>query len=207
MYQALFFEIKNDVEVMAKLVEAVPDNWSWVDGCLYAPQHLIDSGMVQQDTGFTLARFHSINPTIVGAYEEHNGKRKKPNLFAMMVEQKLPGFISYDEAGFEDNPITLKLTKTITIGFLRKGYRGDLCFYCGYYDNSKYDNPARCSLIFEPWNGPPIMGKEAGPQPARIQLEWNSRYPGTEENIVPIAAVCRSLNLKEYTPVAAAPVR
>ena len=200
----LFFEIPDDQEVMAKLVEAVPSNWSWVDGGLHAPKILIASGQVEENTGFAVERFHSIHPTIVGSYDRNEGKRGKPNLFAIMVEQKLPGFIRFDEAGYDAHIVTLELAKRVAVGFLRKGYRGGLHFYRGCYDNSKYDNPARCGIIFEPWHGAPMRREEAGAQPARVKLEWESRYYGKEEDITPIVAVCRSLNLHEYAPAAPA---
>jgi hypothetical protein len=200
----LLFEIPDDQEIMAKLVEAVPSNWSWVDGWLYASDAIIASRQVEEHTGFDLQRFHSINPTITGSYDGDKGKRRKPNLLAIIVDQKLPGFIKFDEAGYGADIVTLELAKRIAISFLRKGYRGGLHFYSGCYDNSKYSNPARCSLIFEPWDGAPIEREEAGAQPARVKLEWESRYRGKEETIAPIVAVCRAFNLCEYTPAASA---
>lgn len=201
----LFFEIPDDQEVVVKLVEAVPSNWSWVDGGLHAPKVLVASGQVEENTGFAVERFYSINPTIIGNYDRNEwGKQEKPNLFAIMVEQKLPGFITFNEAGYDEHNIIFELAKRIAIGFLRKGYRGRLRFYQGCYNNKKYDNPARCEMIFKPWHGAPIYREEAGPQPARVKLEWESCYYGKEEDIAPIVAVCRSLNLREYVPTAPA---
>ncbi len=207
----LFFEIPDDQEVRVKLVEVIPSNWSWVDGGLYAPKNLVASGQVEENTGFAMERFHSIHPTIIGSYDptiigsydQDEGKRGKPNLFAIMVEQKLPGFIEFDEAGYNSHIVTFELAKRVVVGFLRKGYRGSLCFFRGCYDNNKYDNPARCELIFEPWHGAPVCREEAGEQPARVKLEWESRYYGKEEDIAPIVAECRSLNLREYEPTPA----
>lgn len=201
----LFFKIPDDQEVMVKLVEAVPANWSWVDGALDAPKNLVASGQVEENTGFVLRRFHSIQPTIIGSYDRNKGEWGNPDLFAIMVERKLPGFISFNEAGYNSCIVTLELAKRIAVGFLRQGYCGGLHFYSGCCDNNKYDNPARCSLIFEPWDGVKEMCREeAGPQPARVKLEWDSQYYGKEEDIAPIVAVCRSLNLHQYVPGALA---
>ena len=198
----LFFKIPNDLEVMAKLVEAIPSHWSWVDGQLRAPKCLIDVGEVEESTGFAVMRFHSIRPTIIGRYDEDKRRNKDPNLFAIMLEQKLPGFIMFDEAGYETPEITLELVKRIAAGFLRKGYRGGLHFYSGCYDNSKYNNPAKCSMIFEVWNGGSFSKSgETGMQPARVKIGWESKYCGKEEHIASIVSVCRSLNLCEYIPV------
>ena len=196
----LFFEIPDDQEVMAKLVEAVPSNWSWVDGELCAPKTLVALGQVEENTGFALQRFHNIHPTIIGGYDQNEGKDRKPNLYAMMVEQRLTGFIRFDEAGYSTYLISIELTKRIAAGFLRRGYRGRLHFFRGCYHNNKYDNPARCELIFKPWHGAPACHEEAGSQPACVKLEWNDRYNGKEDDITPIVAMCRSLNLREYVP-------
>ena len=196
----LFFEIPDDQEVMAKIVEAVPLSWSWIDGGLRAPSSMVASGQVEENTGFTLQRFHSIHPTIIGRYAGGKNERERPNLFAIMVEQKLPGFISFNEAGYDADIITLELAKSVAVGFLRKGYRGGLYFYKDCYDNRKHDNPAYCEIIFQPWQGAPICQEEAGAQPSRVKLRWESRYGGKEEDIAPIVAVCRSLGLSKYTP-------
>ena len=204
MKSQLFFEIPDDHEIRAKLVEAVPPDWSWLDGGLRASKTLLDLGQVEENTGFEVGRFHIIHPTIIGAYVgDGNGRREKPNLFAIMVEQKLPGFILFDEAGY-DASISLDLTQRIAAGFLRKGYCGGLHFYKGCYDNNKYENAARCDMLFERWHGAPVFKEEAGEQPARVKLEWNGDYRGKEEDIASIAAVCRSLNLREYVPVSPA---
>jgi hypothetical protein len=203
----LFFEIPDDCEVMAKLIGAVPSSWAWVDGCLWAPPELVASKEAIEDTGFSLSRFHTIHPTIRGkdVFIEGQGWTKtNPNLMAILVERKLPGFIVFEEAGYQEPLITMELSKQIAIAYVRKNYGGHLSFYKDCYRNSKYDNPAKCLLTLQPWQGPPISGKEAGDQPARARLEWESRYGGKEKDIEPIIAVCHELNLREYSPMSAA---
>lgn len=196
----MFFEIPDDQEVMVKLVEAVPSTWSWVGGILNAPKTLINSGMALKDTGFTIQRFHDIRPTIVGHYDHYQGRRLKPDLFAIIVEQKFPGFIGFNEAGYDPCVVTLELAKRVAVGFLRKGYRGALGFFKGCYDNNKYKNAAFCSIEFQSQYGTPVSGVEAGYQPARVILEWNENFYGKEEDVKPILEMCRSLNLREYEP-------
>lgn len=198
----LFFEIPDDQEVMVKLVEAIP-RWAWIDGELEAPGNLISSGLAENNTGFALECFHNIHPTIIGSYDWAIGRRGDPNFFAIMVEQKLPGFVRFDEVGYYDGPITFELAKSIAIGFLQKGYRGQLHFYKGCYGNDKYNNPAYYGMTFESWHGAPILGEEAGTQPARVKLEWDNRYRGKKEDLAPIITACRLLNLREYEPSAA----
>lgn len=201
-----FFEIPNDPEVMALLVEAVPPNWRWMSGGLSPNDSLIASGRVQGDTGFTLQRFHDIHPTIVGVYDKIERRRKAPNFYALMVEQKLPGFVLFDDAGLDCTTLPLGVAKQIAAGFIRKGYHdGCLSFWSNDHDNNMDENPARCNLVLRAWQGGSFNGEE-GPQPARIRLDWKSQYGGSEEDVAPIVAVCRQLGLREYTPAASATV-
>lgn len=173
------FEIPGNQEAVVKLIESIPLDWAWLDGALNAPENLVKSGSAEKATGFYIGRFHSIKPTVIGVPEE------KPDLYAIIVGRKLPGFVLFEEAGFEDKfLITLKLAKNIVIGFIRKGYTGRLHFYKGYRDNNKFDNPARCEIVFNS-------------KGSYISLEWNSNYGGREEHIEPIVKVCGSLGLKE----------
>ncbi len=190
---------------MAKLIAAVPDTWSWVDGRLHAPQSLITSGEVVEHTGYSVERFHSIHPTIIGSYEKGSSKRLKPDLFAIIGERKLPGFICFDEAGYESHVVTLPLAKQIAIAYVRRGYRGHLHFYSACIDNSKYQNPERCKIALEPWDGPSALQEEAGENPARIKLEYCTRVHFTNlggrlENLEPMLWACRELDLREYEP-------
>ncbi len=197
MSDKLFFEIPDDQEIMVKLVEAIPSNWLWVDGELRASKVLVASGKVEENTGFVVQRFHSVQPTIIGGYNRNEKKCWNPNLYAIMVERKLPGFIRFDEAGYSSPSITLELAKQIAVGFLRKGYRGSLSFYRDCYNNIKYDNPALCEIVFESWHGASKSRAEIGSQSAHIKLEWESRYSGKEDDIAPIVDVCRFLNLRD----------
>lgn len=199
MGEKIFFEIPDDVETILKLVESIPSTWSWLDGWLDAPKRLTSSGAAVENTGFRISRFHSIKPTVIGRHNRDGEINPAPDLFEILVEQKLPGFIEFDEAGFGRD--ILDHAKSLAAGFLSKGYEGRLDFYMDYdqHRDSKYSNPARCNMIFRPWNGPGLID-EHGPQPARVKLEWDEKYGGKMEDIWPIADVCRNLGLKEYKP-------
>lgn len=199
MKNTWFFEIPDNQEIKAKLVESVPSNWLWVSGWLNAPKELITYGKAEENTGFAIERFHEIHPTIIGNYDQDR-KQRKPNLFAIMVEHKLPGFIKFSEAGIGASIITFELAKSVATGFIRKGYHGGLYFYRGHNDNDMSNNPAQCTMTFQPFNGAPYLGEESGEQPARIKVMWESGYGGKIEDITPIISVCRSFNLREYTP-------
>jgi len=196
-----FFEIPDCSKTMSQLIEAMPSNWGWVDGTLYAPKELIVSGQVAQDTGFAMQRFHSIKPTIIGGWDSAKGgaERKKPDLFALVVEGKLPGFVSFEEAGYGDTTVSLALAKRIAAGMIGKGYRGALYFYKDCRNNHKFDNSAACSLELRPWDGTHWGSVEGGKQLPRIRVEWHAFCGGKKEDVASIIAACRSFNLREYT--------
>jgi len=179
------FEIPDKSEVMAQIIEAVPSDWSWVDGYLSAPDQLIRQGKVASNSGFALQRFHSIEPTIVGRESE---KRINPNFYSLIVERKLPEFIIFDEAAFETSydGLSMEVIKSIAVAYVRYNYRGWLCFYSGYRYDDKYDNSARCSIELGRWS----------PSLFKIGVEWDRRSGG-EEDVQPILSVCKGLNLQE----------
>jgi len=185
MKSELFFEIPNDVEIMVKIIEAIPSDWAWIDGMLVAPKDLIDSGSAKENTGFTLKRFHDIGPTIIGSYNKERNERNHPDLYAIMVEHKLPGFVTFDEAGYECDIATFEVAKRIASGFVRKGYLGSLCFFQDCYANRKHQNPASCWISFKI---------------RKVEIKWHGNYGGKEESVAPIITVCRSLKLKEHAP-------
>ena len=121
-------------------------------------------------------------------------------MYDVIVKRKIPGFVTFKTAGFH-KPEAFALVQRIIAKLLRENYGGNLTFYKSDYDNSYYDNPARCEMFFEPWEGPPVMAPESGPQPARLKLEWEPRYGGCREHIEKIEVFCRSvLRLREYIP-------
>lgn len=194
------FEIPDNQEVKARLVESVPFDWSWVSGYLNAPKELVACEKAEKHTGFAIERFHEIHPTIIGSYDQ-NRKQRKPNLFAIMVEHKLPGFIKFCDAGIDSSTINFGLARSIAAGFIRKCYAGGLYFYRNCYDDKTINNSAaQCTMTFQPFYGGIYLDEESGKQPARIKIKWESHCGGKIEDITPIISVCRSFNLREYTP-------
>jgi hypothetical protein len=200
-----FFEIPDETTTRVRLVEAVPQTWSWMDGWLRAPEILLTSGAAIETTGFIFSRYRCISPIVVGKYDPTSGREFEPDLYAILAEQKLPGFIRFDMAGY-GTEITLELAKRIAMAYLGQDYTGWLNFYSGCRNNNKYNNPAFCQMKLDPWCGAPLDHEEEGQQPSRIRLEWDDRYGGSSMTINPIVAVCRELELKQYTPYPNRPV-
>jgi hypothetical protein len=198
MTTTTFFEIPDDGEKMAKLVEAIP-LWSCMSGALTAPAVLVTSGMALAGTGIELNRYDDPGASIVGLRRPDVG-RLKPDLEALIVGRMMPGFVTLDMVGYDRNAHTFGQAKRIVCGLLRMGYRGWLSVYNGFHRDNTYDNAARCSIQFAPWNGAPMMDEEAGPQPARMKLEWEPRYGGKKADVVPLETACAALGLRPYRP-------
>jgi hypothetical protein len=191
---ATFFEIPQDGEyVMIELVRAVPSDWSWVEGSLRALPGMAESGLAVPDVALVLSRYQK------ATYQSHRVPGKNSELDFSEMEKifgrlMAPEIISFDGMNSESG-------QQIAVSWIERGYRGELIFFSGYLDNSKYDNPERCYLALGPWKGCPADGAEAGSQPPRIKLQWEPHYHGRAERLEPIISVCRSLGLREYQPV------
>ncbi len=204
MSPSLFFKIPPDLAMRECLARSIPNTWSHMSGKLEAPEELIKSGLVVANTGFTIQRFRRIEPTIVGRpIPDSSGTREDADFVAIMTQGKLPGFISFHEAGFEKSIITLQVAIEIAAAFLRKGYGGRLSFVKGYIDRESFTETAGCNMQFQPWKPPYIDGEGPGMQPPRIKITWLN--PGDElAHVTSIIDVCRTLNLREYNPLAMA---
>lgn len=196
---SLYFKLPDESNARAQIVEAIPDSWAWMDGMLTAPQALVEGGQVAVGCGFAVRRFHASQPTLIGPYSTERCGHLVPDLAAMMLEQKPPEFVVFDEAGFTSQ-ITLTTAIRIAAGFIRKGYGNrHLRFYRDCRDNIKSNNSASCDIAFSPVDHG-TFGEEQGLQPARIRLQWTPKYGGKPEHVEPIAAACRLLNLEAYVP-------
>ncbi len=190
-----FFEIPNDSEIMAQLIEPIPTNWSCVSGKLVAPKSFFKLGRASEGTGYCLNSHYEYR--VVS--DNHLGEPQKEfNPFALLVGLKYPGFVRFDGAGRHaknDSLVTLQRAKEIAQGFLRTGYRGSLWFN---KENHHMDIQAKVEIDFQPWRGQ--FNDEPGDQPARIRLQWNSNYGGGGDNVIAVADLCETLGLHQYQP-------
>lgn len=176
------FKVPNDSEVMVQLVEAIPITWSRVDGVIYAPKSLVSSGQAEKNTGYCLD--WSKGTVIIGR-TRRGGVRITPNVPAIIIEQKLPGFISFVEAGYQP-AVSLEFAIEVAAHFLRKGFRGDLHFCSEHVNNRRFDNPACCTFIFS--TSPPL-----------VRLTWDEKRGDSEEDVSSVVSTCLSLGLEVST--------
>jgi len=189
MSELTSFPLPDSGEILAEIVRAIPDDWSWVDGRLDPPTSLIESGKVARAAGYCLSRY-STQRLIIGPWNQKERRNDPPDLEEILIAGKLPTFISFDETGFQTKNPSLAFAKRLAAHFLLVGYRGWLDFSAGCYDEYKHENPAACSLTFE---------RRDGSGPLRVnwrgEAKWERRYGGRPELIEPIHEACKRLRL------------
>ncbi len=159
---------ENDLEVRAALVEAIPLEWSWVNGQLDAPLELVALGRAANRAGFKIDRWRFELDTLMkhpwatgtsAGYEEVWNKSMyiRQAMLELLAEARLPGYINFHHAGFDagDNgPLPLATIKQMAAAYIRRGYTGDLMFYSDCYHNREFDNPEQCDIhlaAFDEW--------------------------------------------------------
>jgi hypothetical protein len=196
------FTLPDDAEVIGRLIQAVPDSWSWLDGVLYVPRRLVDEEHALTETGYILSRFRGVRTELAGKLIPNDGTRKaqRPDLFGFLVERKYPGWLRFDEAGYNDHDeLPLATAKRLAEGYVKLGYRGLLRFYSDCRDNNKYHNPARFYLEMSP--GDCLVG--TGFAATGIALvSWEKAHGGMQQDVAHVLELCRSLDLKDATSVA-----
>lgn len=195
----LSYEFPSERKNVIELVRAIPSNWSWVDGYLYATKELYSSDRVAENTRLLISRFYSINPNIVGTddvpFEEQDLRRERkprsnPKITDIVLRHKLFSSILFDEAAFETPEISIETVKELAEGFIGMGYKGWIHSYSGYRDNNKFANPERYYFNHD-YQG----------SPASVSVEWDEGNGGKKENLEGILKIIQSLSLKELKEI------
>jgi hypothetical protein len=180
---------------VARLIEAVPDDWSDMSGLLDAADP--DAAW---DTGYEFHR-HGSSVRIVARrrWTSHDKVAEvvRPDLFALLVEKRAPGFISFDDIGFNANWQFLA-ARSLAVGFIRQGYRGWLSINNGRDRKDADQKPAQVDLHMSPWS---LLADVNAPRcivPSAVVLSWDERHGGCLAQLEPIHAVCRRA-LREWT--------
>jgi hypothetical protein len=196
------FKLPDDAQTIGRLIRSVPDSWSWLDGVLYVPKGLVDADQALTETGYILSRFRGVRTELSGKLIPSDGSRKTmpPDLFGFLVERKYPGWLRFDEAGYNDQrEIPLAMAKRLAEGYVGLGYRGLLRFYSDCRDNNKYHNPAR--FYFEMARGDCLVG-QGFTGSGIVLVSWEKSHGGSQKDVDGILELCRSLDLKDATAIA-----
>ncbi|HLD04738.1 MAG TPA: hypothetical protein VJG90_03380 [Candidatus Nanoarchaeia archaeon] len=143
------YNLLEDRDVQAAVVQAIPSSWCWVDGGLFAPRKLYEEGRITPNTRLALRRFDHIE--IVGRKElpfedslklplgrlEHT----VPNIVPLFCGQLHVSSVTFDEVPYECKFLTMNVVRQLAAGFVGLGYVGSLSAYSGFRNNHKYDNP------------------------------------------------------------------
>jgi hypothetical protein len=189
--EELFFSFPTLPEAAVAIIAAIPDTWSWVDGCLSAPPHMLASKEAAKGTGLSISRFHDIHATYIAERSDDKQKRQ-PDLRAMLVERCLPGFVSFDEAGFGGGLIDLALSKDIAAAYIMRGYTGYLWFFLGWDNDDKFHNRARIRMDWKETGGGILQAETIAPH---IGLEFLDRT-----NVAAIISRCQEIGLTKIEP-------
>ncbi len=200
------FDIPHDRRIMVQLIKAVPSSWNRMSGKLYATEDLVELLKAERNTGCRIEWLHDkkvTRSTIISSY--HPGEEREiPNFPLIVLGKILPGFIFFNHAGIGKD-VPLDHIKKIVVNLVAMGYCGKLHFTRGMHnDRDGYKNPCDCEVVFELWFGVPVLQKKIRIQSAYVELAWDNWYAGNDASKAPcsdIIAACRSLGLREYTPV------
>jgi hypothetical protein len=206
MLEKIYYEMPQKKEGVIEVVMAIPSSWSWVDGFLMAPKELYEQDQIALNTGLAVSRFYSIRPTIIGRddvpYEDSLVRRKtkkdlNPSIIDIAVRRKLFSSVSFDEAAFQDHPLSMSALKKLILGLIGLGYKGWIQAYSDHKNNSKYDNPETLSFQHFGQGSSFINPAEL---PPHILLTWEEKHGGKRENLDEIIRVLERLELKKIQP-------
>lgn len=183
--------------VSIRVVQAVPDTWSWMTGVLHAPQSLIDLGLVLQGTRLELRSGDTVS--VGGVRNPTTQEMTDPDLHGFYAERRHPILICFEGAGLHGRQLTLGVSKSFARHYFTRNYSGRLDFTL--WSERWNWIKAECELRFQEWCGHPGNGIELGNQPPRVKLSWDTQCGGSIRDVAPIIEACRALDLKEYTPV------
>lgn len=169
-----------------EIIDTVPSDWRSIAGELHAPKSAIRSGEVCASSGFRLSSRHRSQHTIIGRTERSTHSEENlylvqlreldPDLYAMMAERKLPGFVAFEEAGGGDTSIvTFDLARRIASAYVKRGYAGSLDFTSEFRTVRKTFSE-RCVVRLAD---------------ACVELAWQDAYGGREDRLTPLFDVCR----------------
>ncbi|MBX4188337.1 MAG: hypothetical protein KW793_04365 [Candidatus Doudnabacteria bacterium] len=131
------------------LVEVVDliKHGSHISGYMEAPGDLIVSREAVGHTGFVLSRFHSIHSIVKTSHpegenafdhSEERRRREQEGLIGVVIHQKRPGFLEFDLAGFDNQPLPFDQLQEVVRHYIELGYRGTLHYQFGYVRRDEY---------------------------------------------------------------------
>jgi hypothetical protein len=183
------FRLRRDAKSLVNLIMAVPSDWAWLDGVLWAPRRLLETGQALDSVGLKFSRFVSGGVRLMSNCREMNhisggsiparDPEPVPDLKAVFIEQRHPGWVQFDEVGyFKHDGLSLLQFKYLAAGYAALGYQGWLHFYSGCYRDNKFDSPERCQFQF---SDKPVRPGEH--ENYSLSVTHNPEFGGKEERL------------------------
>lgn len=199
---ASVFRLPGDPNLWVRLVESIPDGWSWVSGNLQAPTEFIEAGHASAQGGYCITRFGKNSFEIVSRFDEQYGQvgleereelhnAGKQDLLELVAMHLLPSFVRFQEAGFSG--MSFGWAKSVAIAYLSRGYSGRLTFFSGCYDNRPC-GPEEVEMRFSPWVEND-WGKKT-PRPPIIEILWKPMHGGKRESVKSLIDTCETSGLE-----------
>jgi len=140
----IIYELPEDVSKVIEVIEAVPSDWHWIEGTLYAPRELYDKGNIMENTRLVVPYNEEIK--VVGkedvpweevvdahscqGYFQQEGADldisqvlSEKSYSSVIIESNMNKIKKSYEL---DDPKKLRLVKDLTTILLSKGYRGNI---------------------------------------------------------------------------------
>lgn len=190
-------------ERIARLVEAIPDNWSCVSGYLSVDKKSAQEDHVAWNTGYWIGcATKNAVPWLVGQNSFRQLCEARPDVYGILIDRKQPHFVQFDEAGlgeawYTEHALRMPDLKRVIAALIRNKYRGRLEFirYTAHVGGGM--PRLQCRVEMRRFDRFRQDGEEAQDNcPPEIRLRWLAAHH-TREMIEPIEAKCRSLSLRE----------
>ncbi len=225
MSQEYAFQLPaNNKNLVAQLVEAVPDDWSYCSGQLDISLRGISS---KNDSGAgylidSSARFGTIGvETLFDSMQsielgDKSILMERRERVARLLSGLLPSYVRFYRAGegSRDFGLTpLHSIKRIISHYVEMDYVGDLSFFNNPNDD---DYKACVDLHMSPWSeafprpdakrtleyidSKPVFSSERREHPPLIKIAYNGKHGGTADMVSSLTAVCESEGLETLDP-------
>ncbi len=197
------FKLREGQDVRQALVEAIPSNWRFMNGSVWAPDSMCgpESGIAAH-SGYRINRSPSA-PMLhafaaPGQTKLNSDEALKQAFEDLVLKQKKPAFIHFNEAGWYKEPFSLSFCKEVMQAYVARGYHTSFAVTSSHKDDDYGSWREEYHLCPKPWEVHEVC-REGKPYPPAILLEWQEKEGGTWEKLEPIAAACRSIGLEELT--------
>ena len=182
-------------EYAARVVEAVPADWSDVSGWLAPARY--DDDRISRYVGYAYHRFDrdvrvSASPGAAGgdAADPRVLQLLDDELVAVALGDRLPGFASFHETGFAA-PRRMAVAQRIAARLVRRGYVGWLSLNNGRGRERADGKPVEVEVRLSDWERWVSVASPRVLTPPSVVLRWREDLGGALEHLASVIEVCQ----------------